>query len=86
MTDSPELIPVPTVQELVRRGFATALLVDKQGNVTIARLHTKGHDLMGKSLRENGRRMRDHDKARKVSHETSTPPELPSDDPWPAWE
>lgn len=86
MSEPPELLPVPTVQDLVRRGLATTLAANKQGVTTLAHVSSKGHDLMGEAMLENGRRLREHDAAtRNVPRETSPqrlPDILPHDDPW----
>lgn len=88
LTDDPDgLVPVPTVADLVFQGLADPLARDKSGVVTVARVGAKGHDLMGKAMLENGRRMREHDAARRnVSRETPRLAVAPTDDPWPAWE
>lgn len=85
MTDPPELLPVPTIQDLVRRGLATAITRNKDGGTTLAHITPAGHDLMGAALIENGRRLREHDQSSKVSRETFTKPTpdiLPPEDPW----
>jgi hypothetical protein len=73
------------VQDLVRRGLATALASDKEGNATTVRISSKGHDAMVAPQMENGRRLRAWRESQKVSRETLAPPApqvLPPDDPW----
>ena len=84
----PELLPVPTVSALVRKGLADTISTDKNGNVTVARVGAKGHELMGKAMIENGRRLRAHQEStpREPVPTTGTPATLPPDDPWPVWE
>lgn len=84
--ERPKLLSVPTVQDLVFQGLATSLAVDKQGKTTMARISSEGNALLGEALLENGRRMRDHNAAVKVSRKTLATPGVPVPDPWPAWE
>lgn len=87
VTGRPDLVRVPTVADLVRMGLATLIASDKKGNVTVAHVSAKGHDVMGEALRENGRRLREWDASRpSVSRETSPVAPRPEPDPWPAWE
>jgi len=86
VSDGPELVLVPSVQDLVFQGLATSLRADKNGLTTAASMSREGHDLMGKALIENGRRKRDYNKALSVSRETSVEPVSPASDSWPAWE
>lgn len=83
-SDPPELVRVPTIEDLVRRGLATSLGRDKQGATTIARVSPEGHRVMGESMLENGRRMRAHDEVTKkpVSVAPVDPIILDADDPW----
>ena len=87
VSDLPDLLPVPTVQDLVHGGLATSIMRNKQGITTAAYVTPEGHRLMGEALMENGYRMREYDAEQTRRTPPPAPaPILPAADPWPAWE
>jgi len=87
MTGLPELVHVPTVQELVVLRLAKSIHSNSKG-VTFADVSAEGHALMGEAMRENGRRLREWDESKPPRVvpvvERVTPEDSP--DGYPAWE
>lgn len=87
VTECPELVHVPSVQELVVLRLAKSIHSNSKG-VTFADVSPEGHALMGAAMRENGRRLREWDESKpsRAVPVVDRPILEDAADGYPAWE